>query len=207
MKIISKAEDENRKIIYKKFYKQLDEIRELKQNIAEYNDVICKVGEMLKASDVSVYSICEDKNGNKAFVCIQDIRKIQYNYDTCKSWMEGNINIFIVSSLTLPSAGKNYTSMPFLEAEFLDDSVYINELHCDCCKSLYENKGYGTMLIKTVVNLAKYYNCKKICGTLSREDAKTEQKKEKRNRFYQKRGFELKFDDDKQESGSICLNL
>lgn len=154
-----------------------------------------------------VYDIKRDKDGNETFVCVQDCRKLYLKEDNADFYMKGFLNIFVVSSFIVSDNDTRYNDVPYLEAEFQERGIEIIELHSDITGNLYEKKGYGTMLIECLISLGEKENCASIYGKLSSVDAETDEKRDNRNRFYEHRGFELKFKDETKKDGSVHKKL
>lgn len=113
--------------------------------------------------------------------------------------------IFILSPYIVDNVqGDAVTKFPYIEYRFYkeDDYIKICELHSDCGwhnsqTGLYvhEDRGYGTALLEALISLAIQNGFDKqseVIGELSFVDAKYEKKKQRRNMFYHKRGFEVK---------------
>ena len=136
-------------------------------------------------------------NNIDTYICIIDNR----NNDSI-----GELNMFVINSEIIPSkrAGK-YNDMPFMETYFSHNQVSLIELHCIVNNKNYENKGYGTMMIKSLIQIARESKCHLISGTLYEGDAQTEEEKEKRNRFYFNLGFTTRFNDNSHRSGTFYM--
>lgn len=151
----------------------------------------------LKETGARIYAIMPNKNNIDTYICIIDNR----NNDSI-----GELNMFVINSEIIPSkrAGK-YNDMPFMETYFSPNQVSLIELHCIVNNKNYENKGYGTMMIKSLIQIARESKCHLISGTLYEGDAQTEEEKEKRNRFYFNRGFTTRFNDNSHRSGTFYM--
>ena len=97
--------------------------------------------------------------------------------------------------------------MPYLQSTFSNEHVTLDELHSDISGRNYQNQGYATMMLASLIKIALEANCTSLGGHLSWVDAPSEKEKESRNSFYQNKGFTLQFDDDSKKNGSIHLNL
>lgn len=113
--------------------------------------------------------------------------------------------IFILSPYIVDNtSGKAVSEFPYIEYRFYkeDDYIKICELHSDCGwhnfqTGLYvhEDRGYGTALLEALISLAiqnSFDKQSEVIGELSFVDAKDEKKKQRRNMFYHKRGFDVK---------------
>lgn len=113
--------------------------------------------------------------------------------------------IFILSPYIVDNtSGKAISEFPYIEYRFYkeDDYIKICELYSDCGwhnfqTGLYvhEDRGYGTALLEALISLAIQNGFDKqseVTGELSFIDAKDEKKKQRRNMFYYKRGFDVK---------------
>lgn len=99
--------------------------------------------------------------------------------------------------------------MPYLESEFLGEGIKLYELHSDIVEE-YQNLGYATMLLDTLVEIAIKCECKIITGFLSSRDAENEKLKNKRNNFYRKyksAKVELIFKDAEEKEGTVKIYL
>ena len=91
--------------------------------------------------------------------------------------------------------------LPVMICTFHDDLIEINELHTDRgiknhLNGLYafEDKGYGTILLDSMVDYALKNGYKTDCvvkGMVYEGDAATDERKMRRNMFYKKRGFDV----------------
>lgn len=177
--------------------------------LTEIEEFIDQVRKKMRGVGAIVYDIRKDRDGNETFVCIQDRRKPCLKENNTDFYMKGFLNIFVISPLTISDNDMRlrYNNLPYLEAEFQEKGIDIIELHSDIAGNLYENKGYGTMLIECLISVGKKENCTLIYGKLSSVDAETDERRDNRNRFYEHRGFELKFNDKTQKDGSIQKKL
>lgn len=175
--------------------------------LTEKEEFVDKVRKKMRGVDAIIYDIRKDRDGNETFVCIQDCRCLKE--DNTDFYMKGFQNLFVISPLTISDNDMRlrYNNMPYLEAEFQERGIDIIELHSDIAGNLYENKGYGTMLIECLISLGKKENCTLIYSKLFSVDAETDERRDNRNRFYEHRGFELKFNDKTPKDGNIQKKL
>ncbi len=163
--------------------------------------------EKLNGTKAIVYSIRSDKHGNDTFICVQDNRKFNISFLR----FEGSLNIFILSSIIAPQhRPEKYKDMPYLESRFVGEKIELYELHSDIIEEEYENRGYATMMLDTLLEIARKSNCTLITGHLTQEDAKTEKQKNKRNNFYKNyktAKVELTFENDLEREGTLRIHL
>ncbi len=113
--------------------------------------------------------------------------------------------IFILSPYIVGNTSSDAdTQFPYIEYRFYkeDDYIKICELHSDCGSHnfqtglyVHEDSGYGTALLEALISLAiqnGFDEQSVVIGELSFVDAKDEKKKQRRNMFYHKRGFDVK---------------
>ncbi len=178
---------------------QGDLINNLNKHLKEERVFFKALIENIKENKATIYDIKVNKNNTDTYICIIDKRDKHFN---------GNLNMFVINPEIIPiETPANYNDMPFMETKFNDGMVILQELHSDVKSGNYENMGYGTMMIQSLIKLALEANCTSIEGKLSFVDAEVENKKIKRNHFYNKLGFTIVFDDDSQKSGSFCKQL
>ena len=150
--------------------------------------------QILELSNADKFKIEKDKNNVPFYICkVNEPRKSDYTF-------------FIISPETVSPHQRGHRSFPYIEAEFKDDTVEIIELH----SYEFENRGFATALLKTVLIEAalKYQN--KPCtvkGSLSFVDAETEERKNHRNEFYRNKGFKINFWNDDEKNGSFRAKL
>lgn len=188
------------------YKQQQQELFELKDKYKKINVLLADIRIKLKNENVVIYDIKEDKYGNIAFVCIDDIRRPEICSEG-KRYLNGHLSIFIIGSAILSQNNCMYSNNPHLYASFKFERVIINELHSDMCSNQYENMGYGTMMIEALKEIALNSNCTLITGMLSSVDAITDKKRDKRNSFYEHRGFELHFSNGSKKDGSIHMKI
>ncbi|MBR2431034.1 hypothetical protein IKB17_06210 [bacterium] len=160
-------------------------LENLKNKLLDENTVIC--------------DIKKDKDGRETFIFMKDLREHS---------LKGELSLFVLNDIITPSLTKGKTNdVPYLLADFNGEKVRIDELHSDMNNSMYENKGYASMLVDTLIKIARKSKCQLIYGTLSSVDAKTEEQKNHRNNFYKHKGFTLSFDDDTESNGELRFML
>lgn len=206
--IVKKDDVDHWKDITQKYNSQSEEFRRFKTKVQWEQDLITTLQNKMSGMGAVVYHIKKDNNQNNTYVCVQDRRKPHYDTGSGTYFLNGELNIFVLSTEVYPSKVKTaYTDMPFLQTDFNGKCVTIHEVHCDHKGYNYEGKGYATMMIDALYQIAKESNCLSITGTLSEQDAKTEERKARRNGFYKRKGFTLRFHDETQKSGSIYLEI
>lgn len=178
----------------------------------ERNDKLIKaLNEALNLGyKIAAYDYSKKKNEydkRKLFyVLIKDERKFVYTGGGFH--ISGCIDFIVIGEEAIPGNLKwKFNDVPYMQTKFDQQSVTIYELHTDVCDEYYQNRGYGTAMVNALIDVARQSGCNKISGSLSAIDAETEEKKESRNIFYRKRGFELKFTDDSEKSGSLFMVL
>lgn len=176
---------------------------ELKESIKNNNELIKKLSNKIECTNSLVLGIYKDKEGYDSFICMKDNRKPELDCIADKIYKRGLVDLFVINQNICIGTSKKIIDMPYLMADFFINNVEIIELH----SNTYENKGYGTMLIESLKKLASESDCKKIYGKLSWVDAKTDEKRDKRNGFYEKRGFKVEFDDDMKKNGRIEFTI
>lgn len=206
--IVKKDDVDHWKDIAKMYNSQTDDFFRFKAKVQREQDLLITLQEKMSGTGAVVYCINKDKKQNNTYVCVQDHRKPHYDADTNTYFYNGELNIFVLSTEVYPTKVKTaYTDMPFLQATFNDKRVTIHELHCDHRGHGYEGKGYATMMVDALCQIARESNCLSIIGMLSEQDAKTDDQKVRRNGFYKQRGFTLSFHDKTQKEGSIYLEI
>ncbi len=157
--------------------------------------MLINIERKLEETGATVFSVKQNKNEIKTFICVIDRRDNDLN---------GSLDIFVINSEieTRKEVGK-YNDMPYLQAYFNAETVTLQELHCDIIDRLYEDQGYATMMVDTLEQLTKASNRCVISGSLDEKDAQTEEKKQKRNNFYINHGFSIEFDDETCKCGSF----
>lgn len=179
--------------------RQRDEIDRLNKQIKKERTFLNTLIANIKKNNATIYDIKVNKNNTDTYICVIDKRDKHFN---------GNLNMFVINPEIIPiETPANYNDMPFMETKFNDGMVILQELHSDVKSGNYENMGYGTMMIQSLIKLALEANCTSIEGKLSFVDAEIENKRIKRNYFYNKLGFTIEFDDDSHKSGSFCKQL
>ena len=206
-KIMKKSEYEYLLCIERNYNRKSEESRKMQRQIKEKEEFVDRVRKKIQGVNVAVYDIKKDRDGNDTFVCIQDCRKPCLKKNNVDFYMKGFLNFFVISPIIISNSNVGYNDVPYLEAEFQEEEIEIIELHSDVADDLYENKGYGTMLIECLISLGEKEKCTSIYGMLSSEDAKTDAKRDNRNRFYEHRGFTLKFHDETKKDGSIYKKI
>ena len=207
IKILSKFEYLYLKGIEKDYYVKCSELANLNQKMRDSSVLLKKVMKKLHGTKTVVYDIEDDRDGRVTFICVQDLRTPSLNGDN-NLYMKGDMNIFVMNERIYSSdCVYRFIDMPHLQATFYMNHIRIDELH-SCINSIsYENKGYGTMMLNTLIEIGKNSGCVSIGGCLSVQDAKTDEKRDNRNRFYLNRGFKLSFEDKDKTNGSISLEI
>lgn len=196
------------KSIEKKYASQCDEMQRLSEQLQVENDLIRVLQNKLNGTGAVVFCIKKDRLQNDSYICVQDHRSPHYDTNSGDFHLNGDLNIFVLSKEIRPSRiSERYVDMPYLQARFDGPHIVIDEIHCDHRGYEYENKGYATMMIDALKEIAKRSNCVSISGKLSPVDAKSEKQKQKRNEFYKYNGFTLEFDDEESKSGRFFFNL
>ena len=207
-KLMKKSEYDFLLYIKEDYDQKSNEWKEMQLKLTEKEQFADRVRKKLRGVGAVVYDIKKDRDDNETFVCIQDCRKPCLKEDNADFYMKGDLNIFVISPrIIISGVDTTYKDMPYLEAEFQESDIDIIELHSDIAGSLYENKGYGTMLIECLISLGEKENCTSIYGKLSSVDAETDEKRDNRNRFYEHGGFDLKFKDETKKDGSVYKKL
>lgn len=208
LKIVKNEQVEEWMFIEDDYYSRLEENARLKMQLRDEQELINILKNKLHGTKAVIYDIKKDKEGNDSYICVRDSRSPSLDDDFHNINLTGSVDLFVLSAVIRPSnVSGRYIDMPHLQATFGKTNVVIDELHSDIDDGIYENKGYATMLLEVLIDIAKKSNCKSITGYLSNVDAKTAEKKEKRNGFYSSKGFELSFVDDLHEEGHICLYI
>ena len=206
-RIIRKTELENLKFFEQQWEELYTKNQKLNQILTTQNDLISNLKFKLKGTKSTVYAIRKDRQENDSFICVQDKRKINKDSYT----LEGDLNIFVLSSFINPQPRPEmYHDMPYLETTFYESHITLDEVHSYIYDISYENQGYGTMMLDTLVDIARQSGHSKIIGRLSSEDAKEENEKENRNKFYRnykKAITELTFDDNTETKGHFKILL
>lgn len=208
LKIVTQKQVDLWQFIENDYDKKCNQCHVLKNEKEDAQKFLETLASKLEGTGATVCAIKQNKEGTNTFVCVIDERKPEENYRDGKIYLSGNVNIFVLNQNIYPTQipGK-YNDMPFLEASFHGPDVKMIELHSDIRGDYYENHGYGTMLVDALVAIARKADCDNIHGMLSDVDAQTEIAKEKRNGFYRKRGFTLRFNDATEKDGSVILKL
>ena len=191
----------------KKCQEFCSENKTLKYRLQEQEDLLLNLKNKLVGTNAVVYSVQNDRQGKDTFICVNDNRK--FNEERLS--LEGELNIYALSSIMNPSkiSGK-YNDMPYLQSTFYSDHIILEELHSDVSGNSYEKQGYGTMLLDTLIEIARRGKYIMITGTLSRVDAKTEEEKNNRNNFYRnykKAKAEVFFADETERDGHFIIKL
>lgn len=162
----------------------------------------------LEGTGAAIHAIKQNKKGIDTYVCVIDRRSPEVDCRTNDAYMSGDVDLFVLNEDIYPSRiAMKYNDVPYLQAEFHGTDVKICELHSDVDGERYENCGYGTMLVEALIAIAKKSGCNYVHGMLSNVDAQTEDAKNKRNGFYRKRGFTLKFCDEEEKDGGLSMTL
>ena len=158
------------------------------------NEFITNINSKLKWVPARVFSSRKNKNGLLTFICIKDER------DSCGN---GPLNIFVMNPDVKSQIflREKYNDVPYLEAQIYSDHVEIINIFSVIHDVSYEGFGYGTMMLKALEKIAFDTHRYKIEGRLSEYDAQTEDEKERRNGFYEARGYTLIFNDEFGKSG------
>lgn len=202
--IISKSDLSTLKNMCNNYDNITDENQNLKTEIEIEREPLIYLQSLLDTQNSVIFSIKKDKNNYTSYVCVQGALKPEMHLQTESIIFNGPLIIFVISSFIIQQVSPTiYSNLPYLNASFRNGNITIEDLHCDIKGDMFENKGYGTMMVDTLVQIASKCNSSSITGQLSSVDACTPEKKEKRNSFYKKRGFTLLFDDDAQENGQI----
>lgn len=206
--IVKKDDVDHWKYITQRYNSQSEEFSRFKENAQRVQDLLTTLQQKMIGTGSVIYNIKRDKKQNITYVCVQDHRKPHYQADTEVYFRNGELNIFVLSTEIYPTkVATAYTDMPFLQATFNGECVTIHELHCDHKGYTYEGKGYATMMIDALLQIARESGCISITGMLSEQDAKTDERKVRRNEFYKSKGFTLSFHDETQKNGSIYLEI
>lgn len=201
-KIIKKDSYDTLKI-YEDLYNKLhNKHLILESQLRDSNHVLQSLKNKLSNKNTTIIYIGEDKEKNPSYVLLRDERSNSFEKN------RGEIKLFVISPIIFPSSNPNrFNDMPYLQASFFDEYIRIDEFHSKCIDYDYRYKGYGTMLLTQLIEIAKDSNIKYIKGKLSDVDAKLEEDKINRNNFYKSKGFTLEFDDETEKSGSIYFAL
>lgn len=202
-KLMKKSEYELLSDIKIDYERKSNEWKEMQQKLTEKVKFVDKLKKKMQGVGAVIYDIKKDREGNDTFVCIQDCRKPYLKENNIDFYLKGFLNIFVINPHIKSNNNTWYKDMPYLESMFQERDIDIIELHSDVAGNLYENRGYGTMLIECLISLGEKENCTSIYGKLSSVDAVTDEKRDNRNRFYEHRGFKLKFNDETKKDGSI----
>ena len=127
-----------------------------------------------------------DKDGNPTYVL-----------DNSKG---DDICLHIISSITIGHR-TSLCGRPYIQCEIKGDVMELVDLP----PHEYHGMGYGTMLVEEIIKIAKERKVKQIIGQLTIRDASTEEKKIRRNSFYEKMGFQVC--SDSSGDGKIKLML
>lgn len=206
-KLLSKFDYEYLKEIENHYNANCDRLRDLERKANDENAFISKLKNKLHNTKSVIYHIKKDRDGRDTYVCVQDLRKPALDENNFP-YMAGDLNIFIMNiGIYSSNNAYIYNDMPFLQAKFHEKHIHIYELHSCLSNVSYENKGYGTMMIDTLIEIGKNSRCTSIGGCLSSVDCDTDEKRDNRNRFYENRGFKLSFEDENCKNGSIHFDI
>lgn len=195
----------NLEVLYEK---QLKENDLLTFELNRKQHLLSTVKDKMHGTHATIFDITEDRDGNETYIFVQDQRFLEQDSQQDMCYLKGDLNIFVLSSIIVPSKVQGRISdMPYMQAVFSRGHVTICELHSDIDGSRYERKGYATMMINSLIQIAKQANCTSVGGRLYEGDADTLQKKVKRNDFYKNRRFRLSFVDEEEREGSIYLAI
>lgn len=171
----------------------------LEKELKKQQEFLSNLTRKLIETGAIIYSIASNKNGTTTYICIIDDRDYE---------LKGSLDMFVINSeIEVQKGIGKYRDMPYLQSYFASDEVILQELHCDIKDNLYENLGYATMMVDALKRIAKDSKRFVISGSLCEDDAESEEKKNRRNNFYIKHGFSVKFDDESCKSGHIKLIL
>lgn len=198
-----KADYEYYKVIEKCYNTNCSKLRELEYKVNGEKTFISKLKNKLNGTKSVVYHIKKDRDGMDTYVCVQDLRKPRMAENKAP-YLSGDLNIFIMNTRINPSdCDCRYNDMPFLQARFDEKKVHIYELHSCINGVSYENKGYGTMMLEALIDIGRESGCTSIEGHLSIVDCDTDEKRDRRNRFYKNRRFILSFSDEECKNGRL----
>lgn len=151
-----------------------DNMKKSLKNLKEYIELKYTVQGVTE----QIVKLSVSENGNVAFVLNE-------------SQKENVFDIHIISGETL-GRGLQKNGRPYAQTEIREDTLEI----VDIPPNDYQNRGYGSLMLDAIIEKAMHSNVKRIVGTLSYNDADTEEKRKHRNQFYEKRGFKV-IDNDK----------
>jgi len=199
IKIIKKSEFQYLKYIESQYNNQKIQVHNLRIH-QQKNEVFCfRFARKLKETKSVIFDIKPNIDGVDSYICVIDKRDNNLN---------GSLDIYIMNTeITISEIWRNYRDMPYMQTTFTSDKIVIDELHCDIDGHEYEGKRYGRMMVEAIKSIAIDSNRFKITGILSEIDAPTQEKKERRNNFYIRHGFILKFKDEAYKNGSFSINL
>lgn len=206
LKVISKKEYERLKQIECYYDTEHVELERIRNELQQEESFGNKVKRKLCKTNAVIYDIKKDRDNINTYVCVQDLRKPVLR-NVKDVFLEGDLNIFVMNKALRISDSFIYTETPFVQARFKEKDIYIYEIRSSLNGMSYENKGYGTMMFQTLIDLGKKSKCTSIKGMLSVVDCATNEKRDKRNRFYEKNGCELFFSDERKENGKFILKL
>ena len=153
----------------------------------------------LKETKAVIFDIRSNIDDVETYICVVDDRDDNLN---------GSLDIYIMNvEIAISEVWGKFTDMPHMRTDFSPNKIVINELHCDVDGHNYEGKRYARMMVETIKSIALDTKRFEIVGSLSEKDAETQEKKERRNSFYERHGFKLKFNDEKCKSGSFSISL
>ena len=206
-KLLSKFDYVYLKEIENSYNTNCDKLGKLERKVNDEKVFISKMKNKLCGTRAVIYDIKEDRDGRDTYICVQDLRTPVLNENNCP-YMGGDLNIFIMNTGIYSSdRACRYNDMPFLQAKFYETHIHIYELHSSLSNISYENKGYGTMMLETLIDIGRKSGCTSIGGCLSNVDCDTDEKRDNRNRFYENRGFKLSFKDEDFKNGSIHFDI
>ena len=183
--------------------KHINERNEFKDRLKLYEEFEKNLPKIMSRNNSSLIDALVSKNGELVYILYNKVGKC----------------IFILSPYIIHEATDhaiNHFPHLFYAFDKEKNRISIIELHSDSGGRdfqtglhFHENRGYGTILLKALINLAIQKGFDKnseVTGMLSDVDAKDEKEKRRRNMFYHKRGFDVKPDLD-ADNGTVSSTI